>query len=178
MVDKLKQQLGQPYVGEFVTLFILDTTVLGGYIYYFTPSSATPITYNSNVYTPMPISIEGQDRILESAPGRPVLSVDNISKMLMAAMLSLGDLIGAEITVIRTMSNFLDGMPDADVTEHLPILRYTIIQKQAFSRTAIKFVLATQLDRPLSMLPKRQCLKNDQNTQGSLYCPGMSLTKY
>lgn len=176
MVDKLKQQLGSAYVGEFVTLYQIDCSNLGGSKFYFTPSSGTPVVFDSIQYNPLPISIDGLERQLDQAPSRPTMSVDNIGQMLMASVLSLGDLVGAKVTVIRTMGNFLDGHADADPTERFPVLRYTVIRMQALSRTMIKFVLATDLDRPITMLPRRQCLKSDVG-EGSLFTPGMLRTK-
>lgn len=169
----IQEQQRQSYVGELVHLFKIDLNPIGvDEILYLTPSASAVITFNGDDYTPFPIAIEGLDRSLEAAPGRVKLTVSNVTQMLAASVIAYGDLVGAKVDYTRTMKNFLDGEDDGGTNQSNPVQRYIIIQKSRFSQQSIEFTLATQLDRPGLMLPKRQCLKSDVRN-GSLFTPGM-----
>lgn len=170
----ITEQLSQPFVGNIIDLFHIDLTPIGSTEEFFlTPSSSSPITFNSQVYTPFPITIEGLDRSLENAPGRVTLSISNMTQMLGAMILSYGDMVGGHVTYIRTFDNFLDGSANGGTNQSFPVLRYIIYQKAHYSQSGMRFVLTTELDRPGSMLPRRQILKSDVGT-GNLYAPGMA----
>lgn len=173
----IKEQLTQSYVGEMVELFTIDTTSIGGIdVFHFTPSSHTPISFNGIEYTPMPISISGLNRSMDAAPGRVNMQMSSMNGLVAAAVISLGDLVGAKVTHIRTFKNFLDGQEDGGMQQSFPVERFIIYQKEVFSRQAIQWILTTELDRPGAMLPMRQCLKSDVS-RNALFCPGMQRSR-
>ena len=121
----IKEQITQPYVGELVELITIDTSPVGGTdIFRFTPSSDTPISFNGVTYNPMPITISGLSRSLDSAPGRVNLQVSSMNGLIAAAVITLGDLAGAKVTYIRTFKNYLDGQADGGLQQSFPIQRY------------------------------------------------------
>lgn len=176
-MSTVREQLAKPFVGNLVELYTIDLTPIGGgQVYRFTPSSSTPVQFNTLEYTPFPIQISGQSRDMNNAPGRVDLSISNINNVLRAHIVSLGDIVGARVTHIRTFENFLDGQPDGGTNQSFPIMRYTVFQKKIFNKTSVAWVLTTELDRPDLMLPRRQCLKSDVG-EAVLYCPGMQRTR-
>lgn len=177
MANTIKEQITEAYVGEVVELFVLDTTPIGGsMIYRYTPSSHTPISFSGHEYIPLPIAMQGLDRNLDSAPGRVALTLSSMNSMIFASIISLGDLVGARVTYIRTFKNFLDGQPQGGSNQSFPVQRFVIYQKTMFSPQGIEFILTTEIDRPNVMLPLRQCLKSDVGIN-TLYCPGMQRTR-
>lgn len=173
----IQEQIRQSYVGELVHLFRIDLNPIGvNEVLFLTPSASTTISFNGDTYTPFPITIEGLDRTLEGAAGRVKLSVSNVTQMLAASVIAYGDMVGATVEYIRTMKNFLDGEADGGTNQSNPVQKYVIIQKSRFSQQSIEFILATELDRPGLLLPRRQCLKSDVRN-GSLYAPGMMRTR-
>lgn len=173
----IRAQIAQPFVGNIVELYHIDLNPIGvAEELYLTPSSSTSISFNSQAYTPFPISLTGTDRDLNSAPGRVTLSVSNVNQQLASLVISYGDMVGGHVTYIRTFENFLDGKPDGGSNQSFPVQRYIIQQKSAFNSQNITFILSTELDRANLMLPRRQCLKSQAGT-AILWCPGMQRTR-
>lgn len=94
----------------FVELFSLDTTPLGGSVYNFTNSTSSTgnIVFNGVTYSCLPITSDGWDFTSTGAPPKPTLTVSNVSKTLLAAVISLGDLVGSKVQRIRTYAKYLD----------------------------------------------------------------------
>lgn len=173
MANNIQDQLREKYVGEMIELYDIDLSPIGvNSKIYLTNTSATSVSWQGRTYQPFPLSSNGVSRNLTQAPGRISLRVSNVNNFLTAAVLTYGDLVGADVTRWRTFSNFLDGAPNADPDQHFPIERYTIIQKAAFNESLIEFVCATKLDRPGLMLPRRQILRDQ--VDGALWCPGVA----
>lgn len=95
----------------FVELFTLDATKVGGGVYRFT-NFANPdggaLYFGGNAYIPLPVKSEGWDFSSTGTPPKPTLTVSNVSKQFLADVISLGDLVGSEVTRVRTFAKYLD----------------------------------------------------------------------
>jgi len=102
--------------GDLVSLFILDTTMLGGDIQYLTPSvndyGVGVIWQNmagaTTTYSKFPIAMEGVDRNAKGAQARPSLMVSNISPLIGQLVKTYNDLCGATVIRRRVAARYLD----------------------------------------------------------------------
>jgi lambda family phage minor tail protein L len=163
----------------YIELFEIDTTNIGGAdVYRFTPESysASVVLWQGNVYSPFPIQVEGFEwNGSTSAPPKPTLTISNVNKFMLAAVIDLGDLVGAKVTRWRTFKRFLDGQVDADSSAHFPPDRLLIEQKAMHDKTMFQWSLISPMDREGLMLPRRQILKDE--TSIGVYFPGVSRTR-
>jgi len=148
-------------VGELVTLFQLDATVLGGAQYYFTEAvyESSVVVFAGNTYTPMAVKSEGFEVNANGSQPRPTLTVSNINKIFLAGVLSLNGLLGSTIYRRRTLRKYLDTQASADSTQVLSTEIYTVNQVKSFDKSEITWELTSILDQDGQKLPKRQILK-------------------
>jgi lambda family phage minor tail protein L len=173
------QQLSQP--SPWVSLFTLDTSPLGGSIYYFTPNiyaNGTFLSFNGNAYVPLPMDFTGWEVVASTSGSssslpRPQLSISNANKTLLAVVISLGDLVGSNFIRIRTFEKYLDGQPNANTAQIIGPDIYKVAQKSSHTNQAITWQLTNPLDIPSAMLPARQVLK-DPTTLSSGF-PGVQV---
>lgn len=106
----------------FVELYTLDCTNLGGSVYRFTntPASSGSVTFGSDVYQVLPIQSSDWEFSSTANTPKPKLTVSNVNKTLLSAVVSLGDLVGATVTRIRTFAKYLD-----DGTARYNMLNYS-----------------------------------------------------
>jgi lambda family phage minor tail protein L len=160
------QQLSQP--SPWVSLFKLDTSVLGGTIYYFTPNiyaNGTYLSFANNTYAPLPMDFTGWEVMADTTGGqgampRPTLAVGNANKTLLAVVISLGDLVGATLTRVRTYEKYLDGQPNANTAAYMGPDVFKVAQKTSHTNQQIVWQLTNPMDIPTAMLPARQILKD------------------
>lgn len=156
----------------YLELFIFDSTMLldahgnPGTISYFTntgrEANLKPIVWRGNTYYPMPLQLTGADvRADGTAMSRPQLAVSNVNRFLLAAILTLGDLIGMRVTRFRTFERFLDNGVDPNVNMHYPLDYWIVTKKLVHTNKAIAFELSNQLDVPGVKLPKKLILRDE-----------------
>lgn len=159
-------------LGNYVELFDLDCTGIGGLYYRFTNSAydSTYLTWQGNVYTQIPIETSDWEKIGQgSASPKPKLRVSNIGRLLLPAVIALGDLVGAKLIRWRTFQQFLDGQANADPTCYFAPTMYFVEQKTSQNEEFIEWQLSSMLDRQGLRLPREQVLR-DVNFPGvSLY---------
>lgn len=144
---------------SFVELFTLDCTPLGGTLFHFTPSkpgTGNFIEFNGVQYSYIPIEFSGAEYTANGQQPRPTLKVSNVSKVLLSAVISLGDLVGAKLTRTRTFEKYLDDQPTADPTQHLPVETFFIGVKRLQNKAVIEFDLVTALERAQIKIPREQ----------------------
>ena len=155
----------------FIELYELDATMIldalgsPGTITYVTNTptggGVAPILWRNNSYYPVPFQVENiDDRGDGTAPNRPTITVSNVDKFLLAAVLTLGDLIGMKVTRWRTFYKYTDGQSDANSLMHYPIQQWIVTKKLAHSRNGIQFEMSSPLDRPGLRLPRKQILRD------------------
>jgi len=111
-------------------------------------------------YIPVDIAVSGFEWNGQGTLPTPTLQVSNVSKLLLASIISLKDLVGAKFTRVRTFRKHLDDGADPDSTMIFPKEIYRINRKVQHNKIFIEFQLASSLDQEGVQLPGRQCLKN------------------
>lgn len=147
----------------FVELFILDCTQIGGSIYRFTPNvnaDGSNVVWRGDTYALLPIQTTGWQFSGTGQQYKPQLSVSNVNKILLNSVISLGDIVGATLTRIRTFAQFLDNGATPDPSAILPPDVFLVDQKTAHDSTLISWQLSSILDRFGMSLPRRQVLKD------------------
>ncbi len=130
--------------------------ILGGGIVVFGGVSYMPFPMRVSSYT-----VSGQGKLPV-----PRMQIDNT--IFVAGMLPLGsalvnqygDLLGAKVTRLRTLQQFLDGQPNADPTAIIAPDEFLIDRKSLHNKRTIEFELAAAIDQRGIRLPKRQVLAN------------------
>lgn len=160
--------------GTIVTMYIIDTTILGGACLYLTPSvnefgtgiiwkdmSDTTVTY-----LPFPIVADGFDKTGKGPQPRPTLSVSNVSHEVSALVRQYGDLCGCKVVRRRVMAqhldaaNFVAGNPNADRSIHYPDDEYYIERRAGETPAVISFELSSASDVAGVMVPRRVVQRN------------------
>jgi lambda family phage minor tail protein L len=147
----------------FIELYTLDASALGGSVYYFTSNvnaSGGALVFGGTTYAALPIATTGWDFTSAGTTPKPVLSVSNVNKTLLSAVVSLGDLVGAKVTRIRTYEKYLDAGSSPDSSKFIGPDVYVIEQKTAHNKNTISWQMTSILDRMGMKLPRRQVLKD------------------
>lgn len=148
----------------FIELYTIDATHLNGSVYRFTPNvlaSGSYVVFQTNTYIALPIMTDGWELTATGAQPRPTLAISNVNKILLDAVVTQGDLVGAKVTRMRTFAKFLDGEPTADPNAYIdPVDVYYIEQKVAHNNKIISWQLASPVEAFGQKLPRRQFLKD------------------
>lgn len=152
-----------------VELFSIDTSMLGGAIYYFhagTNELRLPVVWQGVSYLALPIEAEGFELVTKGALPRPKIKVANVGGIFSALALESGDLVSAKVTRKRTFAryldavNFTDGNPSADPNQFLPDELWFVERKTMENRYIIEWELSSAFDLMGVMLPNRQVIQN------------------
>lgn len=157
--------------GAIVELYELDTTVIGGAdIFRFTPHGpnelGNDIVFAGQTYVRFPIEASGFERSGQGQLPRPTIRAANVTGLMGAIALSLGDLVGAKLTRTRTFARYLDavnfgaGNPQADPTQYLDREIWYVDRKSAENKVLIEWELAAAFDLSGIKLPRRQIVQN------------------
>lgn len=150
----------------YVELFELDCTNIGGQSYRFTNSSQNGLSFGGLDYVYMPIEFDGIDIKGSGAQSRPTMTISNITKVLLSATITLGDLVGAKVSRIRTFETYLDTGSSPNQNQKLPVDSYYISAKKVHTRDVMQFELCTALDKAQIKLPRRQVTKQGDSRYG------------
>lgn len=112
------------------------------------------ITYRGNTYTCAPIGITGAEKTGDGTLPRPEIQVGNTARTI-GAIFGTTDLVGAKVTRIITLSEYLDGQPGASTANYVEA-SYYIEQKTAEDYNTITYSLATPLEVMGKKLPRQQ----------------------
>lgn len=154
-----------------VELFEIDMTSLpGGQVERFhagTNSVQTPLVWQGNQYTPLPIEATGFDVTTKGTLPRPKFRIANINGLFSAIVRQYDDMIGCQVTRKRTFARFLDAVnfpggvnPTADPTQFIPDDIWFVDRKVSENRYLIEWELASAFDLQGVMLPFRQVIQN------------------
>jgi len=160
---KITEELQKSDAGILVTMYEIDLLRFGGTILRFTSGSdgaGNTIAFNSNSYPPLPITIDGFEAASNTAFPRPRMKVSNILNAVSSVMANFNDLLGAEVTRIRTFSQFLDGFPEADPAAKFPDDIFIIDRKVLQNNLIVEWELASILDQEGAKIPNRVIHKN------------------
>jgi lambda family phage minor tail protein L len=150
--------------GALVELFTLDCTMIDvagapGGVYTFTPSAGHVLAFGGVEYAPVDIEADGFEVTGAGSLPTPKLRITNVTRVLAALAATAGDLLGAQVTRLRTFVEFLDGEPGADPEMCFPPDIYRVERLSAFSKTVIEWELSAALDQQGRVLPGRQVLQ-------------------
>jgi lambda family phage minor tail protein L len=129
----------------------------------YTVFGTNPVTFRGNVYTPMPIEVSGYEWAARGTLPRPKLSISNIGGLAGALAISYGDMLGATVTRLRTLREFLDDGVNADPTSFCEPDIYIVDRKSAHNKNFVEFELAAALDQQGKKLPGRIMLRDTCN---------------
>ncbi|MGR9579931.1 phage minor tail protein L [Pandoraea sputorum] len=153
--------------GALIELFELDATGQGGEVERFHGHTQVgPIWWQGHEFSPWAIQVEGFARSGDSQQPTPTLTVGNIGGSITALCLYLDDMVGAKLTRMRTLGQYLDaanfpeGNPTADPDEQLPPELWYVNQKTEETNESVTFELASALDFNGEQLPRRQIVAN------------------
>jgi len=153
---------------EVIDLFTLDISTLlpagstDQSIYRFCNWSQTDgqdITYDSNVYTALPLQADGFELNTSGKLERPKITFANVGLAITALTNTYGDLVGASVSRIRTLTTYLDGTPGADVNAYWGPDSWVVEQKSNETKLAVTFQLAVPFDLEGRSLPGRRLLR-------------------
>lgn len=120
-----------------------------------------PILWRGNSYSPVPFKVENLELRADGvAPARPTLTLSNVNRFVIQAVLALGDLSGLKVTRWRTFFKYTDGQPEENRLMHYPTLSWVITRKSLHTKDLLEFEMANVLDRPGLKLPSKQILRD------------------
>lgn len=141
----------------FLSLPLASTPVAGAA---WTLIGTNSIKFRGNEYVPMPIEAAGFEWAGTGKLPRPKLRVSNIGGYAAALLIAHGDLLGAQVTRIRTFRRFLDDGEDADPTAFFEPDIFLIDRKSAHNKAVVEFELAAALDQQGLRIPRRIMLRD------------------
>lgn len=155
--------------GQRIVLFEVDATAFGGSIYRFhdgTNGAGGDITWQGNAYARYPVKAEGFAGTTEGSQPRPKLIISNALGLVGGLVRDLDDLVGARVIRKQTLAQYLDGMPDADPSQHLDDEVWVVERKIEENKENVAFELATPLDVhglkvPSAIMQASVCIWND-----------------
>lgn len=150
-------------VGSIIELFDFDATSLGAEdIWYFTKSNYTDVAvrWKGNTYTPIDIIIEGFEMSGQGALPRPKISIGNVTRAMVGALISWDDLLGATVTRWKTLTKYLDNETTHDSDAHYPPDIYTVERKISQDKNAISWELVSVLDAEGVKIPSLMILRD------------------
>jgi lambda family phage minor tail protein L len=158
-IDSLPQQ---PALDEFIELFELDATSIGGDIYRFISGAYAiePVTWQGNTYLPIPFESSGFTADGSGVLATPHLKVANINLAFSGVAIAFHDLVGCTVTRHRTFRRFLDGQSEADPTAEFDPDVFRIDRKVAQNKIFVEWELAAVIDQEGRKLPGRPILQS------------------
>ncbi len=169
-----------------VTLYVLDTTVIGGdTIFRFTRASdnLSIVEYDNNPYQPIDIAADGFRWDGQGPFPKPKLRIVNTGGLITGALITFGDLVGAKFYRIRTFAKYLDKIngvvnAGADPTATFPIEEYIVNQRTAQTKIYVEWTLTSSLDLLDVQLPRRQVLRDSCTHRYRIWNPDTSSFDY
>ncbi|WP_029311610.1 phage minor tail protein L [Acidiphilium angustum] len=161
--------------GAYVELYSLDTTPLTllngtpgtGQVFNWTPGvmGSSPVLFGGVAYEPMPIAFGGMATSGQGKAPTPTLDISAIGGVIIGLIANVsnnpnGDIVGAQVTRIRTFAQYLDGQPQADASAFIGPDLFYIDQKSHQDKNTVQFRLAIPTDQQARKFPRRQVLRD------------------
>lgn len=160
----IQSEIKKSNLDAIIELFEIDATNLGGQVFRFSPNLTeryTNVTFNNQIWQAVPIVCEGFGYSTSEAPAKPSILVSNVSKDLLAAVIGLGDIVGAKVIRYRTLRRFLGDGDEPNGQAYLPPDIFYVERKISHNKLSIKWQLTSELDKLQVKLPKRLFLRRD-----------------
>lgn len=149
-------------LGQFVVLFTVDVTSLGGPVLYWTPSRKDidhPIIWQGHEYTSVDAQVSGFDKNTSGTLPRPQIILGNADNVVSALLIQYRGLKGIPVTRTKTLYEFLDDQPGADPTACWPVDIFRVERKIAQNKQQVTLELAAATDQVGAQLPGRPALR-------------------
>ena len=146
-----------------ITLWQLDTRMLGGPVFYFTSATDldTPeIVWGGQLYSPLPMAASDFEMTTRGALPTPTVTISNLYGAGNLLLDSYKGLVGAELVRILTLRRFLDDGDTPDPDAYITREKYVVAQKTSHNAVSIAFKLASRMDVEGTQLPRRQILRD------------------
>lgn len=145
-----------------ITLFQLDTTMLGGQMFYFQSMSDvdTDVFWDGNQYFPLPMQASGFEMTTRGAIPTPTVTISNLFGAANTLLKEYRGLLGAKLHRIVTLRRFLDDGTTPDPNAYITRDMYVVAQKTSHNAVAIAFKLSSKIDQEGIMLPLRLVMQN------------------
>ena len=127
---------------------------------YVPPSSFGRLSFQGQVYEPLPVQMTGIAWSGRGPAPRPRAAVANIGGVLTSLLATYGDLVGAKVTRITTYRKFLDDQPTADPTSYWEPDIWRVERKVVHTPQLVEWELASILDQEGRRLPGRHMLRD------------------
>ena len=177
---KIKKDIQSLNIGSAkVDLYMWDTSLLGGPVYYITPmtENGANIFFNGIEYVQHPVSFTGMDKKSDGTLPRPRMVVANTFLTFVALINAYRDALGTKVTRIRTFQKYIDGHSGADANAQFPADVFFIEQKVRQNKNFIEFELVSPLDTGATVIPKRQVLSYCQHRYRTYLDGGLSYAR-
>lgn len=145
-----------------ITLYQLDTTMLGGQWFYFQSAEdfATPISWGGQPYAAIPMDATGFEMTTRGTIPMPSLTISNLYGAANSLISEFKGLLGARLVRIVTLRRFLDDGSSPDANAFITRDVFVVSQKTSHNAVAIAFKLASAMDQEGVMLPRRVILRD------------------
>lgn len=148
--------------GEFVSLFLLDATSVGGTVMPFVQSKngASPVVFAGVSYTGVDCEFTGLETTGVGALPNPRFRIANTDGVYQNVLNTVGDLTGCKLERRRTFARYLDGQPTANPGAFYGPDEFRIERLVAENPVYIEFELSATIDQEGKMLPGRQVIRD------------------
>ena len=153
-------------VDEIVTFYTLDATAIGGGLSFFVdraPGQGAAV-FDGVTYQPVPIETEGWEWSGTGPPPDISLTIGvaddspaSVSRLLLAQLEALDDLVGAEVRRVQTLRRHLDDGDDPDPSQVFGVEAVRVEQKTSQAEGRVSWVLKNALDHEGAAIPARRC---------------------
>jgi lambda family phage minor tail protein L len=124
------------------------------------------ITFNSNEYTAMPVTVEGVEQQGAGKPA-PTLIIGTAAALVLIGLQDLDYWLGATVVRIKTQRKFLDGEPTADTSAIEPTQSWIVEQLHNADSQQVTFRLADPTELPGVTIPRQRVLASMCSADGS-----------
>jgi lambda family phage minor tail protein L len=162
LIATTAEQIQSSDFGAIVTLYVVDATNIGGEVYRFTTGTwnGEVILFDGEPYAPIPAEITGLKWDGQGAIPSPTLKASNIDGQFVQALLNNGNLVGANVTIIKTFDQFLDNGDNPDPLARFPDEQFIIDSLVANNNKEVSWKLTALFDVRGLKLPRRQILRD------------------
>ncbi|WP_276122569.1 phage minor tail protein L [Pararhizobium qamdonense] len=148
--------------GEYVSLFRLDATSVGGAMFYFVQGRVEggAVIHDGITYQPADVEFEGFEVSGQGALPTPTLRMSNADGLIQTAINTYGDLLGCEVRRIRTFRHHLDDGSDPDPTAIFGPDVFKVDRKATENSVYVEWELSAAIDQEGKKLPGRQVIRD------------------
>jgi len=150
--------------GHLITMFQLDTSLIGGPVMHFTPTlfpgGGSEIVFNGVTYTYVDLDTSGFETNGAGNTATPHIKIANTSGVFQAVLNTYGDLVGCKLIRLRTFDQFLDGGAQADPTAFFGPDIFLVERKVSENPIFIEWELSASIDNQGAMIPKRVVIRD------------------